>query len=164
MKFVLSTAFLLLTWHLFAQNYVILHVKGTILQKDTRQPLKVGDQLNEESILVFSALDAFAVVMSKEKGRMIANAQQAKKEGTDEFVATFREILLPMKSTTSTAKGKKEDEIISFKDYFGEGNFVIIGNSIKVKVNKEKFPLDNQHFLVLKYDYEGKKINKPIPF
>ncbi|GAB4335717.1 MAG: hypothetical protein OHK0038_13540 [Flammeovirgaceae bacterium] len=147
----------------YAQTHFVLHVKGNILRKDTKQALKIGEQISEDTQLIFNTPNALAVVMSKEKGRMVLDGRQSKKEANGEFVALMKDALLPMKTNMMmSTRGSVDEEIVNFKDYFGENDFAIIGEKLKLKINKDKYPLTDQQVIVVKYTYEGKNINKQI--
>jgi hypothetical protein len=164
MKKIITILLLLFTLSIsYAQTHFVLHIKGNILRKDNKQALKIGEQIGEDVQLVFGTPDAVAVVMSKEKGRMVLDGKQSKKEANGEFVAMMKDALLPMKSNMMmSTRGSVEEEIVNFKDYFGENDFAVIGDKLRLKVNKDKYPLTDQQVIVVKYVYEGKNINKQI--
>ena len=66
----------------------------------------------------------------------------------------------------SQSRGFKliEPEIGDLKQYFGEGSFAIIGDTLQLKLNRETYPLNNNKFIVFYYKINGKQSSKKVAF
>jgi len=148
-----------------AQDYYVLQVKGKITVKESKKDVVPGDMLKATDELQFQSQDATAVVMSKTDGRMVLNGKEVEKTEDGEFLALLKNALLPMKQNMQmSTRGANTEEIVNLKDYFGTEQFVIIGEELKIKLNEDKYPVDNERIFVFRYEFEGKPISKIIQF
>jgi len=164
MKFVSTFFIILLTFNLAsAQNYFVVHVKGDIERKTNNEKVKIGDQLTPEEELRFLSQDALAVVMSKDKGRMVIDGKETEKAESGEFISFVKDAILPMKSNLKmSTRGGDYRDVQDFKSFFGEGKYVIIGEQLMVKPNKEKYPVNDQWSFIYRYETPERPVNKKV--
>ncbi len=55
-------------------------------------------------------------------------------------------------------------EIDNLKDYLGNDRFTIIGNELSIKVNAQKYPLNNAQYFIFAYDYKTISAAKKVGF
>ncbi len=156
------------------QKYYVIHIKGNIVKVSNQQKLKTGIQISAEEQLNFLEKEAVAVVISREKGRMILTAEKTEKNDQGQFLAYVQQVLFPMKynrrlstrevnqaETDDIKEPTKEDSynVSDFKKFFGTQNYVILGNQLFINIDEKKYPAKNKIF-VYSYIYKKRKIQK----
>jgi hypothetical protein len=150
------------------ETYHVIHVQGSILNKVSRKPLQTGDRLKADDALVFASDKALAVVLSTKKGRYILNRpnnQQFVSAGS-EAIAIIRDIILnPVeRSSLSTRNYVFRKRGIDLKELFAENTFTLLGKQTKIVIDPGVYPMSAQSYFVCKYEFQGKEINKKLPF
>ncbi|MDW7693156.1 hypothetical protein R9C00_09490 [Flammeovirgaceae bacterium SG7u.111] len=145
-----------------AQTYYVVHVKGNIETKSNNEALKVGAKVSADDELRFITQDATAVVMSREKGRMILNGKKSTKSADGEFLSFVKDVLLPMESNLKMSTRGDYRNIQDFKGFFGEGKYVIIGEELVLTPNKTKFPVDDKKSFIYRYETDSRPVNKKV--
>jgi len=147
----------------FAQTYYVMNVKGKITLA-SGQLLTKGSKIDAAAKLKFGDATAKAIVLNSKNGRMILDGNKGKKSGDGELVAFVKEALLPLKSNLRlSTRGNKEDkEIVNFKDYFGDAEYLIIGDDLEINVDGNKFPLGDGKMMVAFYNVDNKTIKKKV--
>lgn len=142
----------------------IIHIQGTILNKNSNDVLKRGMKLSAKDKVVFKSKDAKAVVLGTKRGRFIMSAKPT--ASGSELVAFVNDVVSPLKTNSQLSTRGTEDaeEVIDFQDFFGSDAFAIVGDNFFFKVNTSKYPLSDKKFFVFRYVFNGKAINKKIGF
>ncbi|MBL7873874.1 MAG: hypothetical protein JNM78_19830 [Cyclobacteriaceae bacterium] len=140
-----------------AQEYYVLNVKGHVKILKNEKELKTNDIIKANDKLIFSSEhDAVAVVNSK-SGRHIIKPTPT--SGSTELAALVKDILIPANNRLSTRNGGFNTPL-DFQIYFADT--VLLLDEMKHKVNNEYFPLSNDTFFFIRYNYQGEEINKKL--
>lgn len=149
------------------EAFHVIHVKGTILLKDTGRQVEVGDRVTAETELVFATEDAVAAVISREKGRFTLRADKlASEEQTSELAGFVKECFFPSRKLTSSRGGnrfRKTNRSGLIRSDFSE-ELLLLTESMKIKVNPLLFPMHTQAFFYVRYLYQGEEINKKLRY
>lgn len=102
-------------------------------------------------------------MISSTRGRFLLSASKKASSGS-ELVAFVNEVVSPLKANSklSTRGFAESKEVVDFKAFFGDSAFVIIGDTLPFKVGAAKYPMEQKKFLVLRYVYNNRAINKKI--
>lgn len=145
-----------------ADLYWVVFLKGNVVRTDSEKPLKIGDKINSDAKLRFSAKDAYAVVMgSKGKFTLRPEVNKAK---PNEFVAFVNSALLPVKSTGRLSTRGEESGVSDLGAYFGEDSFAFVGNQYSIRLDPKKYELSDLKFIIYRYEFMGHVISKKIAF
>ena len=159
---------LLLSFTQTTETYHVIHVQGSILNKVSRKPLQTGDRLKADDALVFASDKALAVVLSTKKGRYILNrpTHEGNTSVGSEAIAIIRDIILnPVeRSSLSTRNYVFVRRGIDLKELFAENTFTLLGKQTKIVLEPAVYRMSAQSYFVCKYNYQGKEINKKLPF
>ncbi len=135
------------------EKFKVIRVNGTIVNEANNENLVTGSVIKDNDKLLFRNLNSRAAVISS-KGRYILAA----KNTTNAYAKSF---LTPAMSNMSSRSGAITSQI-DLENHFS-GNYLIFKIS-KVKVNKENYPMDDNHFFFIKYEYKGDDVNKRLKF
>ncbi len=145
------------------ETYHVVHVKGKIQNVSTKKYLRRGMKIKSSDNLKLSK-GAKAVMIGSRRGRFILTTKRAKKKGT-EFYAFVKDVVSPLKKNAkASTRGAEDTDVESLKGYFGDTDFAIIGKKVAFNVNLSNYPLSKTKFLVCRYVYNGKAINKKLPY
>lgn len=135
---------------LIADSYKVIKVNGKIYYKKSGDNLKQGDVFASSTKLDFESQQSRAAVISSLKGRFVlsANANSSKSN------------LLPAMNNMSSRAGALLN-MIDLKNHFN-GDYLVIGK-MELSIGKEAFPLDNDNFFYVQYQYDGETIPKKLP-
>ncbi|MBI5218299.1 MAG: hypothetical protein HY958_05155 [Bacteroidia bacterium] len=154
-KYILLLILSLPTAMIFAQdNYTVIKANGKIVIVESNKALVTGVSFNDNNKLDFETSDARAAVMSPGKGRFVL---MQNKSG----IAYAKANLTPSMSNISSRGGILSNKI-DMENHFS-GKYVIL-NKIGLKINSNAFPMDEEHFFYIQYEYKGEKINKKLPY
>ncbi|MBK7873602.1 MAG: hypothetical protein IPJ74_24515 [Saprospiraceae bacterium] len=142
-----------------------MKVNETVYLND--KPLKKKDIINSKSKLRFSSGEAFAYVMSPNKGYFILGIKDRKK-AKGEFILALEEALVPPNDYYAAAtRTHGNPEIATFEDqydlkaFFRDQLFFIV--PAKFKVSAQHFPLDSNHFFMVKHYLKDGWFGKALP-
>jgi hypothetical protein len=136
------------------EDFKVIKVNGTIVLKTKGISLETGTVFSEKEDLLFRSEDATAAVINSQKGRLIITSK-------NHNLSAARSNSLPSMynvSTRSTAISGSIDPASIFS-----GRYVIL-NRQNIKLDKEDYPMDKDHFFFLRYIYKGEEINKKLDF
>ncbi len=136
----------------FSQNLRVIKVDGTILLKKNNTVITKGSVLSPDDEIIFKSPNARAAVIIPGKGRYVLQNEQTNSSFTKAYLA-------PAMSNISS-RSAALNNLTALKEYF-DGKYVIIDN-IKIKVPKDKFPMDENSFFYIKYKYKGETVNKKL--
>ena len=135
------------------ENYKVIRVNGQILNTKTNSNLQTGSIFKDNDELSFSNSSSRAAVVNS-KGRYVLQANNNRN-------AYAKAFLTPAMSNMSSRSGAIVNQMDLEKHF--SGNYLIF-NIEKIKVNKDNFPMNEQKFFYIRYQYKGEKINKRLSF
>ena len=134
-------------------TFKVIKVSGEILYKRTSKNMMQGDQFSENEELVFKTSESRAAVISVQKGRFILAP------GFDKNKLSGKANLLPPASNISSRDGALLN-VVDLQAYFS-GKLVILEKE-KIQVGKDNFPLTDENFFFLQFNYREETINKKL--
>lgn len=150
--------------NLTAENYTVLYIKGKVKNLTTNKPVARGDQLSTAHKLEFENKEASLAVLSAERGRYLVQPG-AKPGGSSELVAVVQDVLAPFKKGKLSTRGAQDEEgLIDIKSYFGTEDFVVLGDSITININPNKYPMNENQVFILYYEWKNQGVSKEIAF
>ena len=163
-KIFLSLCLTILSQFAFSQTYFVMKVMGNIKVSETGKALKTGDKIDAKTALIFGSPTAKAMVASPKTGRLLLQATKVKPVANGELMAFVNDVLLPSKSNKrlSTRGNKTEKAVLNVKDFFGDGNYLIIGDDFTVTLDAAKYPLSKTKIFVFTYEAAGETIKKKV--
>jgi len=130
-------------------NYKVIKINGQILFVKTGNTMKRGDVFTSGTPLKFITNNSRAAVMSQSTRFILqANAKGKVK-------------ILPATSNVTSRAGALIN-LVDLQNHFS-GRYLIFDNE-KLQIGKEAFPMDENHFFYVKYDYKGESIAKQLSF
>lgn len=151
----------------FAQDYYVLHLSGEIKEASSQRHLMVGDIIHSDSELIFSSANAKALVISKEKGRMLLDGTKARDNHHGEFEALLTQVIMPVASN-ETMSSRRLNTSIENKDikdigaYFGKNQRVVFGDEYILNLDKEIFKKKGGATYIYRYELEKQAVNKVL--
>ena len=151
----LLTAFLL-ACNLQAQSsYKVIKVNGSIQYVRTGSQMTLGDVFPDNEDLRFETPNSRAAVINPDKGRFILTPQSASQ------LSGAKSNFLPAMSSIST-RGGALNSLNDIQDQF-TGPVAIL-HKASWHINPYQFPIDENSFFYLQYQYKGEQINKKLLF
>lgn len=154
-----------------ASEYIILHVKGEVWLESTKARLKPSDKIKEADKVVFGTKEGLVAVIHPTKGRFIMKPRSAGSGNEAGELAGFvKNMLVAGTGRASTREGKLTNDL-AFKQLleaspleYLDGQFIFIGDTARLEVSLEAYPLDARNFFFVRYQYRGERINKKVPY
>ncbi len=142
--------------------YHVLEVNGKIKNIKTNSDLEQGDNLSSTAKVKFNTTDAMAMLHSRTQGRFQLRAkEQQAKPGIELWV---RDGLLALSNTTNTRAGKITDLNALRLHFKNEGQpYLILGGKTEIEMSEELIKKFGEGFFFIRYEYQGKNINKQLP-
>ena len=138
-----------------AQNdYKVIRINGTIVIQKSSTALIHGSVFNENDELEFKTTNARAAVINPGKGRFILMPN-------NNNIAYAKANLTPSMSNISSRAGGIINKL-DLTNYFS-GNCVII-DKIELKINSKEYPMDENNFFFIRYNYKEESIPKKLSF
>ncbi len=134
-----------------ADSYRVIKVNGHIIYTKKGKDMHQGDVFNATEAITFKTPDSRAAVISKVNGRKILSPKSKSSKAT---------LLPPMNNISSRSGGL--NNLIDLKNHF-DGDYLVLGTS-KLKINEKSFPMNEQAFFFMKYQYNGEAINKKLSY
>ncbi len=134
-----------------ADSYRVIKVNGHIIYTKKGKDMHQGDVFNATESITFKTPDSRAAVISKVNGRKILSPKSKSSKAT---------LLPPMNNISSRSGGL--NNLIDLKNHF-DGDYLVLGTS-KLTINEKSFPMNEQSFFFLKYQYNGEAINKKLSY
>ena len=135
-------------------NYKVIKVNGSIQYVRTGSKMALGDEFAETENLTFGSPSARAAVINPGKGRFILTPESAGK------LTGAKSNFLPARSNIST-RGGALNSLNDVQNQFSEAVAIIYKASWHI--NPYQFPMDENRFFFLQYQYNGEQINKKLP-
>lgn len=146
------------------ESYRVINVRGVIKNITQGGVLRRGMDVYDQDELVFTDSQDKAIVISSQKGRYVLapdiNASEVK---TPSEIQTFLfSVLLPIKKGRELDFRSIDDEIYDLAYFFGEKEFMILGEQLRLHMNGQKYATNHQQYFVFRYLYKGKAYNKKL--
>ncbi len=136
------------------EKYKVIKVNGTIKVVETGVSLTQGILFEENNQLNFATSNARAAVINPNKGRFIIT------ENSHNLASAGSNFLPAMNNISSRAGAILTMQAL--QNHFS-GDYVIIGKT-EIELNAQVFPMDNDNFFHIQYQYNGELINKKLGF
>jgi hypothetical protein len=154
LAFFLGTVVLSINLH--AQtNYKVIKVNGAIQYVRTGSQMTLGDIFADSEALNFESPTSRAAVINPGKGRFILTPQSASQ------LSGTKSHFLPAMSNIST-RGGALNSLNDIQDQF-TGQVAILQKA-SWHINPYQFPMNENSFFYLQYQYNGEQINKKLLF
>lgn len=134
----------------YSQTYIVLKVKGEIINEQTGQLLKAKDELSLNDRVTFKSDKALAALYNKDSGRFLLKPIK-KFEG--EFTDYVYALLVK-------SKGVIDKGLFSLQKEFESPYFVI--GEFKFKLNPKEYPITDNSYFFIRYIYQNDTISKKI--
>lgn len=134
-------------------SYKVIKVNGRIQYVRTGDNMTMGDVFSDGESLNFDGPNSRAAVINPEKGRLILSPES---ENRLTGVTTH---FLPAMSNIST-RGGSLNSLNDIQDYFS-GSVAII-NEAGWYINPYQFPMDEDRFFYLQYEYKGEYVTTKL--
>ena len=151
------------------QVYYVFHIKGAIILKKTKKPLKVGDSIQGKDKLVYKTKDAVVYAVNEFGKRYKGNTVYVNEIKTvlETFspsigYAGIRETLFPGKAQLQQFFAASDSLISEEKGYVPKP-FLII-NELKYKVLAEGFEQNTEQYFYIEYVFGGNLHRIKLPF
>jgi hypothetical protein len=141
----------------FAQDYYVLQVKGTVRLAKTGAALKSKDVISGADKLIFSTPNDAVAVVSSKNGRAVITPTARKR--SSELTVMVKDIILPATNKLSTRSGRWNSSV-EMKAYLKDT--LLLLEAITFRVNPVAFPIDQENFFFIRYKYRDDVINKRI--
>ena len=136
------------------ENFKVIKVNGTILLKARGISLETGTVFSEKEDLLFRSDDATAAVINSQQGRLVLTSK-------NHDLSSARSNQMPSMYNIGS-RGVALHNEFDLGDYFS-GKHVVLEKEA-VEVDAMKYPMDENNFFFLRYNYKGEEINKKLSF
>lgn len=133
-----------------SDQYKVIKVDGRIVFQKTNVDMKQGDVFMPGTALDFRTAQSRAAVISNLKGRFVLSASEQGQTN-----------ILPAANNVSSRAGALIN-LIDLQNHFS-GKYLVIGE-MRLQLGKEAFPMDDQNFFYLTYNYKDEPIRKKLSF
>jgi hypothetical protein len=137
---------------LVIDEYNVIKVIGGIKHTKNNKALYTGDKVLSNEKLTFEQNTSKAALISKEKGRFMLNSSPT---------GIVKEGLLPAMNNVSSRAGAMLNAL-DLEKHFSDKYLVLSG--YEIEISPAAFPMDDNHFFFLRYDYQGESISKKLPY
>lgn len=136
-------------------NYRVIKVNGSIIYVRTGNSMTLGDVFTEDEDLSFQTPNSRAAVINPGTGRFILSPDNY------EDLSSAKSNFLPAMSNLST-RGGIINNMTDLQNQFCD-NIVILCEA-GYFLNPYKFPMNENQFFFMKFEYKGEEINKKLSF
>ena len=141
-------------------QWSVISVQGKILADGV--VITQSNRLNMEQVISFTeALEAKAILADAEGAMFLLEQAKGSVNGEN---ASLGDLIKPYKSYSTRGFRKAEDRINDLKQYMGNARFTVLGDKIELLLSEEKYPLNNNKFIVFYYEQAGEKLSKKVGF
>ncbi len=158
-KLILILLTLLITFYSSSEVYYIIKVKGKIVNLNTGKELLQGMRIEASDKLEFTNNKAMALVISSKRGRFTLKLPpKNENEVKNELIVFVNSAIFPIvtKTRLGTRSSGFSTKVYNLKEYFGDENFTIIGKELKLKIDRSKYALSKNNYIVFKYTHNNK--------
>lgn len=141
-----------------ATTYTVMYVNGTVKSQDTNKPIKIGDKLTAESVVVFANKnDALALINAK--GRYTVKIKGVEEEGDPIVVQKY---LQPAKGRFNVPR-QGMSQLQDLQRNFELNAYVVLDTGAYLLINPVSFPMNKTSYFYVTYEYEGKEVTQQLP-
>lgn len=151
---------LLITFGAQSQSYTVIHTIGKIYDTSSESYLKKGSKITDQSSLKFETEGARAAALSSDRGRFVIQ-QGGSSESTSDIAYALSSVISPVRGRLSTRAGAINNKL-DFEKYFDKGTIALIGDTYKISVSSNAYPIDDSKFFYAQYLLNGETINKKL--
>jgi hypothetical protein len=134
-----------------AEMYQVIRVDGRIIFVKSGKDMSRGDEFAENEKLDFKTKESRAAVMSKAGSRKILTPS----------VSPGKAELLPAMNNVASRSGAMLNAI-DLRNHFS-GNYLLFERNT-FKVNSSAFPMNENQFFYMRYEYQGETIPKKLTY
>lgn len=153
--------FLLVCGVCYSQSYSVIHIKGNIINEDTGEKLFRGIKLDQNSRLQFENEDAVAAVLSSDRGRYILSTRSLDNVSKD-LLYVLSSVIMPARGKMSSRSGSINN-LLDFQNTFKDP-IAWINDTLSIKVSETAYPVGEDKFFFVRYNYQGEMINKLLNY
>lgn len=140
---------------LYSQNdFTVIKVYGNILNKKANKDLNQGDHFGEKDVLIFKTYESKAAVINPEKGRFIITPPADNN-------LTAQASFVPAMGNISSRAGLINN-FVDLQNQFADKYLIL--DKVEIKISEDAYPMNENSFFYLRYQYEGESINKKLEF
>lgn len=136
--------------------FTVIKVSGNIVIERTGSALATGTSFLQNENLLFRIPESRAAVINPDRGRFLLTS-----DNLTEF-KNSKSNYLPSAGKISTRTANVNSAINDLKDHF-EGNYMIFNETV-LKIDTAVYPMRNDRFFYITYNYETRTINKKLAF
>jgi hypothetical protein len=141
-------------------TYYIIKVSGNITNSVTGQILSQGDEILATDQIQFSDKNDYALIVSDNNARFKMKYPKVAGNIEGPYTEIVKNTLNSSGKTRIKTRGIITNaDIKDLKEFLGDDEFTVIGNSLNVQLSKQTF---EDKTVVAKYDKNGEIIDKPI--
>jgi len=149
------------------EQYNVTRVQGKVNFVKTGKAVIAGDILNSEDQLSFENIDSYVIAINQTMLRFqIKLTEPTAPESQQVFTARVGDVAVITKKRSLMAArfNPSENEIADLKNYFGNEKFSVIGDKVDITLNSQKYPLNDNKFIVFYYRVDNNPISKKIGY
>jgi hypothetical protein len=155
-RYIFISLFLFAFYPLLSQvTYRVIKVNGNIVYVRTGNPMTQGDLFPEDENLSFQSPNSRAAVINPNLGRFILTPDNY------DNLSSAKSNFLPAMSNLST-RGGIINNMADLQNQFCD-NIVLLHEACYY-LNPYQFPMNEENFFFLRYQYQGEEINKKLEF
>lgn len=168
MKYVFFIFSLLVSVVLVGQNsnesFNVIRVNGNIFNVTESADLQQGNSFRGEDEMKFMQ-KSYAYVISDLSQKFMLRTPSIESADADIF-SNADMALTPIRSRgqLSTRGAVSETGVKDFKTYLGNDNFSVIGSNLEIAMDSNRYPLNNEEFIVFYYKIAGEEVSKKVAF
>lgn len=146
------------------ENYYIIKVKGDIYNESAGKILQQGDAVKASDKLTFKQKDAMAMVISDSRGRFTLKYPEENNNNNNNALYVFVKTALVMnkQNQLSTRAIGISNTVSNLRNYFGDGLFNIISDTLQIKLSKKYYPISEGYNIVVSYNKNHQNITQKI--
>ena len=156
-------AFFLSLWFILPQQadkFYVVKVSGDITNTITGELISQGDEILSTDLVEFSNKNAYALIVGDKSERYKLKAPDLVLESDGAFKDLVKNTIEKSGRVRIKTRGIITNaDIKDLKEFLGEDEFTVIGNSLNVQLSKQTF-LDKS--VLVKYDKNGEIIDKEL--
>ena len=143
------------------ENYYVIKIKGEIHNETSGKTLKQGDAIKSSDKLKFNQKSAVALVISDTRGRFTLKFPERMEESAGALTVFVKSALIShQQNRLSTRSLATKSAINHLDDYFGQNDFIIIGDELELRLSKKYFPISLGYDVAAKYFIGEKEYTK----
>lgn len=141
-------------------NYYIVKISGNIINTTTGKHLAQGDEILATDEIQFTDRESYALVVGEKSERYKMKFPESVIDNEGQFTSIVKNSLSKSGKIRKKTRGIITNaDIRDLKEFLGEDEFTVIGNSLNVQLSKQEF---QDQSVVAKYDKNGQIVDKEL--